>query len=59
MLNCGDRPRLDNSRSNATRETKTDVNRLVVRPIPRVVANPFTAGVPKKNRKMHEATVVT
>lgn len=28
MLNCGDRPRLDNSQSNATRETKTDVNRL-------------------------------
>src|SRR5258708_2965866 len=59
MLNCGDRPCLDNSQSNATRETKTDVNRFVVRPITRVVANPLTAGVQKKNKNTHETSVVT
>jgi hypothetical protein len=35
------------------------VNRFVINPITRVSANPFTAGVPKKNRKRHETTVVT
>jgi hypothetical protein len=59
MLNSALRLRLDNPQSKATRETNTDVNRLVVRPITRVVANPFTAEVPKKNRKTHETTVVT
>src|SRR5882724_8684213 len=47
MLNSAVRLRLDNSQSNAIRETNTDVNRLVVSPITSVAANPFTAGVPK------------
>src|SRR5437870_1675496 len=59
MLNSAVRLRLDNSQSNAVREMNTDVNKLVVSPITRVAANPFTAGVPKKNRKAHETTVVT
>src|SRR5579872_1006939 len=59
MLKSGLRLCLDNSQSKATLETNTDVNRFVVRPMTRVVANPFTAGVPKKNRKTQETTVVT
>ena len=59
MLNSAVRLRLNNSQSNAVRETNTDVNKLVVSPMTRVAANPFTAGVPKKNRKAHETTVVT
>jgi hypothetical protein len=46
MLNSALRLRLDNPQSKANRETNTDVNRLVVRPTTRVVANPFTAEVP-------------
>jgi hypothetical protein len=53
------RPCLDNSQSKATLEMNTDVNKFVVKPITNVVANPFTAGVPKENRKTHETTVVT
>src|SRR5580693_8784840 len=64
MLNCAarvgmDGARRDSSQSNATRETNTDVNRFVTRPITSVAAKPFTAGVPKKKRKAHETTVVT
>ena len=59
MLNSAPRLRLDNSQSKATRDTNTDVNRLVISPITSVAAKPFTAGVPKKNRKAHETTVVT
>src|SRR5258708_13620458 len=59
ILNSAFRPSLHTSQSKATRETNTEVNRLVVRPIARVVANPFTAGVPKKKRKAQETIVVT
>src|SRR5579864_6987556 len=51
--------KLRDLQSKATRETKTDVKRLVINPITSVAANPFTAGVPKKNRKPQETTVVT
>jgi hypothetical protein len=59
MLNSGLPLCLDTSQSKATRETNTDVNRLVVRPITRVAAKPFTAGVPKKNKNAQNTTVVT
>jgi len=58
-LNLAARPCFANSQSNATRETNTDVNKLVISPRTSVVANPFTGGVPKKNRKKHDTTVVT
>jgi hypothetical protein len=58
-LNLATRPCIANSQSNATRETNTDVNRLVISPRTSVVANPFTGGVPKRKRNMHDTTVVT
>jgi hypothetical protein len=59
MSNWAELPLRDNSQSKTTRDANTDVNRLVIRPITSVTANPFTAGVPRKNRKAQDTTVVT
>ena len=58
-LNLAVRPCIANSQSKAIRETNTEVNKLVVSPRTSVVANPLTGGVPKRNKKIHDTTVVT
>lgn len=53
---CG---RRQSCTSKIARETKTAVNRLAARPMPRVTAKPRTGPVPKMKRKALATTVVT